>query len=86
MLLDQNYPNPFNPSTTIRYQVQHGGPVAVRVFDIQGRLVQTLVNKAHDPGTYSVTWDASHLASGSYFYRIEANGRILQTKQALLVK
>jgi hypothetical protein len=86
LLLDQNYPNPFNPSTTIRYQVQHGGPVAVRVFDIQGRLVQTLVNKAHDPGTYSVTWDASHLASGSYFYRIEANGRILQTKQALLVK
>jgi len=85
-LLNQNYPNPFNPSTTIEYHVAKDGPVAIRVFDVQGRLVTTLVDQAQTSGRHAVQWDASALPSGTYFYRIEAGGQIQQVKQALLVK
>ena len=85
-ILDQNYPNPFNPSTTIQYQVSRPGNVAVRVYDLQGRLVTTLADRDHTKGTHVLEWDASLLASGTYFYRIEANGRAYQAKKALLVK
>lgn len=85
-ILEQNYPNPFNPSTTIQYQVSTPGTVAVRVYDLQGRLVETLANKEHATGVHSLQWDASTLASGTYFYRIEANGRAFQAKKALLIK
>lgn len=85
-LLNQNYPNPFNPSTTISYQVAQSGPLAIRVYDVQGRLVKTLVDRHHGTGTHSVEWDAANVASGTYFYRIEANGETLQAKKALLVK
>jgi hypothetical protein len=84
--LEQNYPNPFNPSTTITYRVTQQGPVAVRVFDLQGRLVKTLVDREQSVGAHSVQWDASDLASGTYFYRIEAGGRVLATRRAQLVK
>ena len=85
-ILEQNYPNPFNPSTTIQYQVTNPGTVAVKVYDLQGRLVDTLVEGDHDLGVHSLQWDASSLASGTYFYRIEANGRAYQAKKALLIK
>lgn len=85
-ILDQNYPNPFNPTTTIQYHVKEAGAVAVRVYDLQGRLVATLAEGVHDAGRHEVRWDASRLASGTYFYRIEAQGRILATKKALLIK
>ena len=85
-ILEQNYPNPFNPSTTIQYQVTAPGTVAVKVYDLQGRLVDTLVERDHDTGVHSLQWDASSLASGTYFYRIEANGRAYQAKKALLIK
>ncbi|WP_456424671.1 T9SS type A sorting domain-containing protein [Rhodocaloribacter sp.] len=85
-VLDQNYPNPFNPVTTIRYHLREGGTAAVRVYDVQGRLVATLAEGAHTAGTYAVTWDASRVASGLYFYRVEANGRTLAMKKAILMK
>ena len=85
-ILNQNYPNPFNPTTTIEYQVQRAGNVAVRVYDVQGRLVNTLVDRDHSTGTHTLQWDASGLASGTYFYRIEAGGRSFKARKALLVK
>ena len=85
-ILEQNYPNPFNPSTTIEYQVSKAGPVAIRVYDVQGRQVATLVDQDHATGLHSVQWDASSVASGTYFYRIEAGGQTFQAKKALLIK
>ena len=85
-LLEQNYPNPFNPQTTIEYQVSDAGRVAIRVYDIQGREVSTLVDADHATGVHSVQWDAAELASGTYFYRIEANGMAYQSKKAILIK
>ena len=85
-ILEQNYPNPFNPSTTIEYQVTTPGFVAVKVYDLQGRLIETLAEGDHVSGVHSLQWDASSLASGTYFYRIEANGRAYQAKKALLIK
>lgn len=85
-MLNQNYPNPFNPSTTIEYQVSRPGNVAIRVYDIQGRMVDTLVDGDHATGLHAVQWNASSLASGTYFYRIEAAGKSVQTKKAILVK
>jgi hypothetical protein len=85
-ILEQNYPNPFNPSTTIEYQVSRPGQVAIRVYDIQGRQVATLVNQDHGTGLHTVQWDASSLASGTYFYRIEAGGQTYEAKKALFIK
>ncbi len=84
--LDQNYPNPFNPTTTIRYHVSHSEPVTLRVFNAFGQEVETLVDKEHAPGSYTITWDASKVASGTYFYRLEVGKEIVSTKKALLMK
>jgi len=84
--LQQNYPNPFNPSTSIEYSATSASQLAVRVYDVQGRLITTLVDRQHAPGTYSVQWDARGLPSGAYFYRVEHNGRAVATRQALLLK
>ncbi|HMB93059.1 MAG TPA: DUF4331 family protein [Rhodothermales bacterium] len=85
-ILDQNYPNPFNPTTTIEYQVKRPAQLAVRVYDVQGRLIETLVDRQHTAGQHAINWDASGLASGTYFYRIEMDGRVLPAKKALLIK
>lgn len=69
--LQQNYPNPFNPSTTIEFAVRDTHPVKLAVFDMLGRQVATLVDEALPVGTYSVAFDASHLSSGLYLYRLE---------------
>ena len=90
--LDQNYPNPFNPTTEIRYQISELSNVSLKVYDVLGREVRTLVNRKKGPGTYEVRFDASGLASGVYFYRIEAmliNGeqqRIAKVKKLMLIK
>jgi hypothetical protein len=68
--LRQNYPNPFNPSTTIRFGVSGSGFVSLKVFDTLGREVATLVDEEKTPGKYSVTFDASNLSSGIYYYRL----------------
>lgn len=70
----ENYPNPFNPETIIRYQITKSGPVSIRVYDITGKEIMTLVNEEKSRGRYEVKFDASRLASGIYFYRITANG------------
>jgi hypothetical protein len=83
--LYQNYPNPFNPSTLIGYQLPASAFVVLKVFDVLGREVETLVNKQKSAGVHSVTFDASGLASGVYFYSIEA-GTYYETSKLLLLK
>jgi Concanavalin A-like lectin/glucanases superfamily/Secretion system C-terminal sorting domain len=83
--LSQNYPNPFNPSTKIGYQLPKSSFVTLKVYDIIGREVSMLVNETQNEGTYEVTFDASHLASGVYFYRLQA-GSFVQTKKLVVVK
>jgi hypothetical protein len=70
--LEQNYPNPFNPTTTFEFRVSSLGIVNLKVFDVLGREVATLVNDVRQPGTYTIRWDASSLPSGVYFYRLRA--------------
>ena len=83
--LHQNYPNPFNPKTTINYEVAKNVYVKIVVFDILGREVKSLVNEMQKAGSYSVVFDASNLASGTYFYKMEA-GDYLNTKKMIIVK
>lgn len=84
-ILEQNYPNPFNPSTTISYHVAKENFVNLRVFDMLGQEVTTLVSEQKSPGTYKVNWNASVLASGTYLYRLEIGNEVV-TKKALLLK
>jgi len=85
-ILEQNYPNPFNPSTEIKYHVSSTEVIRLKVFDMLGREVATLVDKEHTPGTYTVTWDAKGVGSGTYFYRLEAGNQVVSARKALLVK
>lgn len=79
-ILSQNYPNPFNPMTTIEYWVPLAGNVNLQVFDINGRLVRTLVSENKAPGRYSVIWDAQNVSSGIYFIRMNARDFIMVKK------
>jgi photosystem II stability/assembly factor-like uncharacterized protein len=81
----QNYPNPFNPVTIIRYQVAANSNVNLKVYDILGNEVETLVNEKQNPGIYEVTFDGSKLTNGIYFYRIQA-GEFNQVKKMILLK
>ena len=83
--LSQNYPNPFNPSTTIKFAIPKNGVVQIKLYDITGREVKSLVNEIKTAGYYSVTFNASDLSSGVYFYRIQAND-FVQTKRMVLIK
>jgi hypothetical protein len=83
--LSQNYPNPFNPATTISYSLLQADNVKLKVYDRLGREVQTLVNQLQDAGSYSIRFDASKLASGIYFYKLQAGG-FTETKKMMLVK
>ena len=83
--LSQNYPNPFNPSTTINYKIPKASLVTIKVYDILGRQVVELVNEEKPIGRYHVTFDASRLPSGIYFYSIKA-GSFQQTKKMVLLK
>ncbi|MFQ3597312.1 MAG: choice-of-anchor J domain-containing protein [Chloroherpetonaceae bacterium] len=85
--LGQNYPNPFNPSTLIQYDVAKSGRVTIELFNVLGQKVQTLVNENKAPGRYAVQFNATNLASGTYFYRMTAiNGEFTQTMKMMLVK
>ena len=83
--LSQNYPNPFNPTTSIEYQVSSSEKVSLKVYDILGREIKTLVNEVKSPGSYEVQFDASQIASGVYFYRLTA-GDFVQTKKMILLR
>jgi hypothetical protein len=84
-VLSQNYPNPFNPSTTIKYQLPAKSEVTLRVYDVLGREIATLVNEVKQPGTHTVQIDGSGLASGVYFYQLRA-GAFASTKKFLLLR
>jgi hypothetical protein len=83
--LFQNYPNPFNPATVIRYQLPVNSYVTLKVYDILGRDVATLVNTAKEQGIYSATFDASKLPGGMYFYRLQFNN-VTITKKMIVLK
>ena len=83
--LDQNYPNPFNPATSIRFALPKRSHVSLKIYDVLGREVATVVDEELKRGLHRVTWDARHLASGVYFYRIQAGG-FVQTKKLVVLK
>lgn len=83
--LGQNYPNPFNPATTIRYQIPTEGQVSLRVFDVLGREIASLVDEVKPAGEHSIVWGATSYPSGLYFYRLTSHGRI-EVKSMLLLK
>lgn len=83
--LMQNYPNPFNPSTTIKFAIPTAGKVTMKVYDVHGKEISTVVEGEYNPGTYSVDWNAEGLASGVYFYTI-SSGNFTQTKKLVIVK
>ena len=83
--LSQNYPNPFNPTTSIRYGIDKATNVQLEVYNMLGQRVMTLVNEQKTAGWYTVNFDASHLSSGTYMYRITANGT-QQIKSMMLIK
>ncbi|OYV84960.1 MAG: hypothetical protein B7Z63_06165, partial [Ignavibacteriae bacterium 37-53-5] len=82
--LGQNYPNPFNPTTAISYQLSAAGRVSLKVYDILGREVMTLIDRNQNPGYYSVTFDAARFASGIYFYVLKSGGNFSVRKMLLL--
>ena len=83
--LYQNYPNPFNPSTVVRFSLSVVSNVVLKVYDVSGREVETLVNEQLQPGTYSTQWNASAYSSGVYFYKLSTEG-FTETKRMLMIK
>jgi subtilisin-like proprotein convertase family protein len=83
--LAQNYPNPFNPSTNIKYAIEKQSMVKLAVYDILGREIKTLVNEFKQPGNYQITFDAENIATGVYFYKLEA-GDFVDVKKMVLMK
>ena len=84
-VLAQNYPNPFNPTTRIRYSIPHLEKVVLKVYDILGKEIATLVNEEKAAGNYEVKFDGSKLSSGVYFYQMRA-GDFIETKKFVLIK
>ena len=84
-LLQQNYPNPFNPNTKISYQLPVAGIVTLKIFDILGKEVATLVDEYKPAGIYDVQFTMNNLSSGVYFYQLKA-GTFTQTKKMILLK
>ena len=85
-VLDQNYPNPFNPATTIRFFLNKAANARVAVYNLRGQLVGELVNQNMSAGDHRITWNAAGLGSGVYFYQLEIDGQVVQTRKALLIK
>lgn len=83
--LSQNYPNPFNPSTKLEFGISNFGFVSLKVYDVLGNEVKTLINENKPAGSYTVTFDGSNLSSGIYFYKLES-GSFIETKRMILLK
>lgn len=83
--LEQNYPNPFNPSTTIQFAIPVSSPVSIKLYDVLGRQVVVLLDEEMQPGVYKLSFEAGELASGVYFYRIQAS-EFTQTRKLMLLK
>ncbi|MBA4311114.1 MAG: hypothetical protein C0417_00640 [Chlorobiaceae bacterium] len=85
--LNQNYPNPFNPTTNFQFSIANSQLTILKIYDVLGREVETLVNEVLNPGTYNVKWDATKYSSGVYFYRLVVNnGEYASMKRMLLLK
>lgn len=84
-VLSQNYPNPFNPSTNLSFVIGHSSFVTLKIYDALGREVAALVNEEKSPGTYKISFDASDLSSGVYFYKLQA-GNFSATRKMVLMK
>jgi len=84
-MLYQNFPNPFNPSTVIRYQMAVGSRATLKVYDVLGREIATLVDGEQVAGAHAVTFNAAGISTGTYFYRFEA-GRYSETKKFVVIK
>ena len=88
-LLEQNYPNPFNPSTSIQYAISSRQFVMLKVYDILGREIETIVNEEKPAGTYEITWNAADLPNGVYFYQLQAGpsaDEFIDVKKMILLK
>ena len=83
--LAQNYPNPFNPTTTINYSIKSAGEVTLKIYDMLGTELASLVNESQEAGSYSVEFNAANLPSGMYVYRISTNN-FVDTKKLILLK
>ena len=83
--LSQNYPNPFNPSTTLRYTIPRSGQVTLRIYNLLGKEVETLVDEKQQAGAYAIQWNPVDLPSGIYFIRLQA-GEFAANRKLLLVK
>jgi hypothetical protein len=83
--LYQNYPNPFNPSTVIRYQLPVNSWVTLKIYNLLGQEIATLVNEFQDAGFKSVEWEAGEVGSGVYFYKLTA-GNYISTKKMILIR
>jgi hypothetical protein len=83
--LEQNYPNPFNPSTTIRFTLPEKEFVTLKIYDVMGDEVAVLLNEEKETGSHSIEFDASRLASGTYFYKLQA-GNNIETRKMILLK
>ena len=81
----QNYPNPFNPSTSIKFDIPKNAFITLKVYDVVGKEVATLINEERAAGTYNVDWNASFYPSGIYFYKLESK-EFTETKRMLLIK
>ena len=84
-VLDQNYPNPFNPSTKIQYSIPQPNNVVIKIFNVLGKEVETLVNEEKPGGAYEITWNTENFPSGVYFYQLTA-GKFIETKKMILMK
>ena len=84
--LQQNYPNPFNPSTTISYSLPYAGVVNIKIYDVLGKKIKTLIDEFQSYGDHTIQFNASNLASGIYFYRLEVGNEIIATKKMLLIR
>jgi hypothetical protein len=82
--LEQCYPNPFNPSTNIKYSIKENSMVSIKIYDILGREMKTLVNKSHPAGIYNIKFDAAELAVGIYIYKIQAGDFTASRKMNLI--
>ena len=82
--LHQNHPNPFNSTTTIRYSLTNGSDVQIDIYNLLGQKVKTLINSRMDAGKHSVTWEASRMASGIYFYKLTIGDKVFTKRMTLL--
>jgi hypothetical protein len=91
VILNQNYPNPFNPSTTISFSLPENSSVELDIYNIKGQKVRSLLDDQRDKGSYSIVWNGKNdngnsVSSGIYFYKLEANNRMIDTKKCVLLK